>query len=121
MRACDDGYPSCRAAEAGGKWCDGPCAAGQPPNKRCEIRLTVPVTGTRYKSDAGEVRTILWRGDTVPRVVSQVRAQEPIDWGGSMVRHGDYEVVRDTGADRSDSGMNSGDLIAAMMRDGAGA
>ena len=29
MRACDDGYPSCRVAEAGGSWCTGPCAAAR--------------------------------------------------------------------------------------------
>ena len=27
MRACPDGYPSCRQAEATGKWCAGECAA----------------------------------------------------------------------------------------------
>ena len=27
MRACDDGYPSCRAAEAGKGWCKDDCLA----------------------------------------------------------------------------------------------
>jgi len=27
MRACDDGYPSCRVAEAGGGWCGKVCDA----------------------------------------------------------------------------------------------
>ena len=25
MRACDDGYPTCRKAEAGGEWCKNEC------------------------------------------------------------------------------------------------
>ena len=29
MRACNDGYPSCRAAEAGKGWCKDACAALQ--------------------------------------------------------------------------------------------
>ena len=33
----------------------------------------------------------------------------------------DLLTLRDSKAARADSGMNSGDLIAAMMRDGAGA
>ena len=60
------------------------------------LRLRVPTRGTRYDSAAGEKRTIIWR-QRLPRVVAQVRADEPIDWGGSMVRAGDYEVVRDDG------------------------
>lgn len=97
MRACDDGYPSCRTAEAGGAWCAGACKAGQPPNKRCEIRLNVTVKGSRFASEAGEVKTLFWRGDTVPRIVAQARALEAIDWGGTLVRAGDYTVLRDTG------------------------
>ena len=31
MRACPDGYPSCRQAEATGKWCAGECAAMSAP------------------------------------------------------------------------------------------
>lgn len=58
------------------------------------LRLRVPVRGTRYDSAPGEQRTIMWRQST-PRVVAQARAGEPIDWGGSMVRAGDYEVVSD--------------------------
>lgn len=27
MKSCDDGYPSCRMAEAMGQWCKGPCIA----------------------------------------------------------------------------------------------
>lgn len=27
MRACSDGYPSCRKAEAGGSWCEHECEA----------------------------------------------------------------------------------------------
>jgi len=60
------------------------------------LRLLVPVRGTRYDSKHGELRTIMWR-QRLPRVVEQVRTGEPIDWGGSMVRAGDYEVVRDDG------------------------
>ena len=29
MRACDDGYPSCRVAESGGGWCKDTCAVLQ--------------------------------------------------------------------------------------------
>ena len=97
MRACDDGYPSCRVAESGGAWCTDACKAGQPPNKRCEIRLNVAVKGSRFASEAGEVKTLLWRGGIVPRIVAQARAQEVIDWGGTLVRAGDYTVLRDTG------------------------
>lgn len=60
------------------------------------IRLRVPVRGTLYDSAVGERRTIMWR-QRLPRVAAQARAGEPIDWGGSMVRAGDYEVVRDDG------------------------
>ena len=60
------------------------------------LRLRVLVRGTRYDSAPGELRTIMWR-QRQPRVVAQVRAGEPIDWGGSMVRAGDYDVVRDDG------------------------
>lgn len=58
------------------------------------LRLRVPVRGARYDSAPGERRTIMWR-QSIPRVVAQARAGEPIDWGGSMVRSGDYEVVSD--------------------------
>lgn len=27
MRSCDDGYPSCRSAEANGEWCKDECMA----------------------------------------------------------------------------------------------
>ena len=60
------------------------------------LRLNVPVRGTRYDSAPGEQRTIMWR-QQLPRVVAQARSGEPIDWGGSMVRAGDYEVLRDDG------------------------
>jgi len=56
------------------------------------LRLRVPVRGTRYDSAPGERRTSMWR-HSIPRVVAQARAGEPIDWGGSMVRAGDYEVM----------------------------
>lgn len=58
------------------------------------LRLRVHVRGTRYDSAPGERRTIMWRQQE-PRVVAQARAGEPIDWGGSMVRLGDYEVFSD--------------------------
>lgn len=44
------------------------------------------------KHAASALRAIMWR-HSIPRVVAQARAGEPIDWGGSMVRAGDYEVM----------------------------
>jgi hypothetical protein len=55
------------------------------------LRLRVPVRGARYDSAVGETRTVMWR-QTVPRVVAQARAGEAIDWGGAMVRFGEYEL-----------------------------
>jgi hypothetical protein len=60
------------------------------------LRLRVPIRGSRYDSAPGDRRTIMWR-QRLPHVVAQARAGEPIDWGGSMVRAVDYEVVRDDG------------------------
>jgi hypothetical protein len=57
------------------------------------IRLLVNVSGYRYDSKAGERRQIIWRKQT-PQVVEQVTQQKPIDWGGTMVRFGDYEVLK---------------------------
>jgi len=42
------------------------------------LRLRAPVRGTRYDSAPGERRTIMWR-HSLPRVVAQARAGEPID------------------------------------------
>lgn len=56
------------------------------------LRLCVDVQGARYDSKAGEQRMVIWR-QSVPRVVAQARAEEAIDWGGAMVRFGDYEMV----------------------------
>jgi hypothetical protein len=63
---------------------------------RARLRLCIDVSGSRYDSKIGEERSITWRMET-PRVVSQARAKEPIDWGGAMVRFGDYEVIQDDG------------------------
>ena len=59
------------------------------------LRLRVDVRGARYDSKAGEQRTVMWR-QSVPRVVAQARAGEAIDWGGAMVRAGDYELTKDS-------------------------
>ncbi len=59
------------------------------------LRLQVDVRGSRYDSKAGERRTIMWRQAT-PRVVEQAMAGEAIDWGGAMVRAGDYELLADS-------------------------
>jgi hypothetical protein len=64
-------------------------------SKKIILRLAVPVQGSRFDSKAGEQRRIVWRLE-VPRVVAQARAHAPIDWGGSMVRFGDYEVIHDS-------------------------
>jgi hypothetical protein len=56
------------------------------------LRLRIPVNGSRFNSVAGETRTLIWR-QTVPRVVAQSRAGDAIDWGGAMVRFGDYEML----------------------------
>ncbi len=56
------------------------------------LRLRVPVRGTRYDSAPGERRTIMWR-HSIPRVVVSAGVSAHIDWGGSMVRAGDYEVM----------------------------
>jgi len=64
-------------------------------SKVAVLRLRVPVRGSRYDSAAGETRTLIWR-QTVPRVVAQARAGEAIDWGGAMVRAGDYELTKDS-------------------------
>lgn len=61
-------------------------------SKVAVMRLRVPVRGSRHDSAAGETRTLIWR-QTVPRVVAQARAGEAIDWGGAMVRCGDYELL----------------------------
>lgn len=52
------------------------------------------VKGLRFASEAGEVKTLFWRGETVPRIVAQARAGDAIDWGGTLVRAGDYTVLR---------------------------
>ena len=40
MRSCDDGYPSCRHAEATREWCKGDCKAQKEIHSlKAEIRL----------------------------------------------------------------------------------
>jgi hypothetical protein len=73
--------------------------------KTLVLRLMIPVQGSRFDSDAGEKRRLSWRLE-VPRVVAQARARAPIDWGGAMVRFGDYEVIHDSESMPSGEGGN---------------
>ena len=45
MRECDDGYPTCRKAEAGGDWCKGNCAAWDMVDG---MRVCTKVVKTEY-------------------------------------------------------------------------
>ena len=39
MRPCDDGYPSCRMAEAGHGWCEGECQVTIDERERHEKEM----------------------------------------------------------------------------------
>jgi hypothetical protein len=101
MRSCDDGYPSCRAAEGGGEWCKSECLAprGALPKQHLVLRARRAFKGARFSVAAGEMRFLSWRTltdpDFVPRIAQEVRNGEAIDWGGAAVQSGDYEVVFD--------------------------
>lgn len=42
MKTCTDGYPSCRVAEATGKWCAGQCEAMTEPRPSPEQQAKQP-------------------------------------------------------------------------------
>lgn len=72
MRACDDGYPTCRAAEAGGDWCKGACAAVQQTPGRERADLIARAVKQRAKiqqifDDAAHWnrRNVPWKGKPI--------------------------------------------------------
>jgi len=63
VRSCDDGYPSCRQAEAGGEWCEGKCKAVRRdprdnPQPGDEVRqYSGPTLRVTYRDDD----TVAWQ------------------------------------------------------------
>lgn len=62
--------------------------------KTAILRLNIKTHGSRYDERPGFTRTFLW-STAVPRAVAEARAGLPIDFGGCMVRAGDYTVILD--------------------------
>ncbi len=60
--------------------------------KHAVFTLLVDTKGSRYDAKAGETRVFSWC-DKLPREVEQAQAKQPIDWGGCMVKCGDYKFV----------------------------
>lgn len=68
------------------------------PSNFMIIRARQNIAGHRFNTKAGETMRIRYgyeRPDFIPRIVSQCRAGQAIDWGGASVQPQDYEVLFD--------------------------
>lgn len=68
------------------------------PSNHMIVRTLRNISGTRFDSQAGELKHIRFgyeRPSFVPKLVAQCRKREAIDWGGAAVQPQDYEVLFD--------------------------
>lgn len=57
VKSCDDGYPSCRHAEAAGKFCKEGCAAAIEEELRAELERREDMNGKYINRTSTEGRT----------------------------------------------------------------